>query len=125
VRVRIGLHTGEAVVTDEGYVDIDVNRAARIMSAGHGGQVLLSESTWRLLGENGELVDLGALQRRARSARVRHTHSRGPEREPVLLRWVLIPHWAKDDRIAYKMINARAETLLEKNAYRSLIGAAA
>jgi putative SOS response-associated peptidase YedK len=33
------------------------------------------------------------------------------ERGPVLLRWGLIPHWAKDDRIAYKMINARAETL--------------
>ena len=40
MRVRIGIHTGEAVVTDEGYVGIDVNRAARIMSAGHGGQVL-------------------------------------------------------------------------------------
>jgi predicted ATPase/class 3 adenylate cyclase len=59
VRVRIGIHTGEAVVTDEGYVGIDVHRAARIMSAGHGGQVLLSENTRRLLGENGELVDLG------------------------------------------------------------------
>jgi predicted ATPase/class 3 adenylate cyclase len=59
VRVRIGIHTGEAVVTDEGYVGIDVHRAARIMSAGHGGQVLLSESTRQLLEENGELVDLG------------------------------------------------------------------
>jgi putative SOS response-associated peptidase YedK len=44
------------------------------------------------------------------------------EREPVLLRWGLIPPWAKDARIAYKMINARAETLLEKSSYRSLIG---
>jgi predicted ATPase/class 3 adenylate cyclase len=59
VRVRIGVHTGEAVVTDEGYVGIDVHRAARIMSAGHGGQVLLSETTWQLLGEDRELVDLG------------------------------------------------------------------
>jgi predicted ATPase/class 3 adenylate cyclase len=59
VRVRIGIHTGEAVVTDEGYVGIDVHRAARIMSAGHGGQVLLSETTRQLLGENRELVDLG------------------------------------------------------------------
>jgi predicted ATPase/class 3 adenylate cyclase len=59
VRVRIGIHTGEAVVTDEGYVGIDVHRAARIMSAGHGGQVLLSESTRQLLGGNGELHDLG------------------------------------------------------------------
>jgi class 3 adenylate cyclase len=59
VQVRIGIHTGEAVVTDEGYVGLDVNRAARIMSAGHGGQVLLSETTRQLLGETRELVDLG------------------------------------------------------------------
>ena len=49
VRVRIGVHTGEPRVTDEGYVGADVHRAARIMSAGHGGQVLVSEATRRLL----------------------------------------------------------------------------
>src|SRR5947207_4724643 len=38
IRVRIGLHTGEPIVTDEGYVGIDVHRAARIAAAGHGGQ---------------------------------------------------------------------------------------
>jgi putative SOS response-associated peptidase YedK len=43
-------------------------------------------------------------------------------REATLLRWGLIPHWAKDARIAYKMINARAETLLEKSSYRTLVG---
>jgi putative SOS response-associated peptidase YedK len=43
-------------------------------------------------------------------------------REPTLLRWGLIPHWAKDTRNAYNMINARAETLLEKSSYRSLVG---
>jgi predicted ATPase/class 3 adenylate cyclase len=59
MQVRIGIHTGEAVVTDEGYVGIDVHRAARIMSAGHGGQVLFSETTRQRLGENQELVDLG------------------------------------------------------------------
>ena len=59
VRVRIGIHTGDAVVTDEGYVGIDVHRAARIMSAGHGGQVLLSESTRLRLEGNGDLADLG------------------------------------------------------------------
>ena len=53
VRVRIGIHTGEAVVTDEGYVGIDVHRAARIMSAGHGGQVLLSETTRHVSRERG------------------------------------------------------------------------
>ena len=44
--------------------------------------------------------------------------SEDPAPEPVLLRWGLIPHWAKDARNAYKMINARAETLLEKNSFR-------
>ena len=40
MRVRIGIHTGEPVLTDEGYVGADVHRAARIMGAGHGGQIL-------------------------------------------------------------------------------------
>jgi putative SOS response-associated peptidase YedK len=44
------------------------------------------------------------------------------EREAVMARWGLLPHWAKDERIAYKLINARAETLLEKPAFRSLVG---
>jgi predicted ATPase/class 3 adenylate cyclase/DNA-binding CsgD family transcriptional regulator len=45
VRMRIGLHTGEPQLSSEGYVGLDVHRAARIMSAGHGGQVLLSQTT--------------------------------------------------------------------------------
>jgi len=58
IRVRIGLHTGEPLVTDEGYVGIDVHRAARIAAVGHGGQVLVSESTGTLAGPGG-LHDLG------------------------------------------------------------------
>jgi predicted ATPase/class 3 adenylate cyclase len=58
VAVRMGIHTGEPLVTEEGYVGVDVHRAARIMSAGHGGQVLLSEQTARLVG-NGNLQELG------------------------------------------------------------------
>jgi class 3 adenylate cyclase len=50
VKVRMGLHTGEPSVGDEGYVGLDVVRAARICSAGHGGQILLSETTRALLG---------------------------------------------------------------------------
>jgi class 3 adenylate cyclase len=50
VRVRMGLHTGEPTVGDEGYVGMDVVRAARICSAGHGGQILVSETTRALLG---------------------------------------------------------------------------
>jgi class 3 adenylate cyclase len=50
VRVRIGLHTGEPSVGEEGYLGLDVVRAARICSAGRGGSVLLSESTRALVG---------------------------------------------------------------------------
>jgi predicted ATPase len=58
IRVRMGLHTGEPTGTDEGYVGIDVHRAARIAAAGHGGQVLVSQTTYDLAGEDG-LRDLG------------------------------------------------------------------
>jgi class 3 adenylate cyclase len=50
VKVRMGLHTGEPAVAEEGYVGLDVVRAARICSAGHGGQILVSETTRALLG---------------------------------------------------------------------------
>ena len=46
----MGLHTGEPSVGDEGYLGLDVVRAARISAAGHGGQILLSETTRALLG---------------------------------------------------------------------------
>jgi ABC-type oligopeptide transport system substrate-binding subunit/class 3 adenylate cyclase/ABC-type transporter Mla MlaB component len=49
VRVRMGLHTGEPWVEDEGYVGMDVHRAARIAHVGHGGQVLLSETAASLV----------------------------------------------------------------------------
>ena len=49
IRVRIGMHTGEPVVSEEGYHGVGVHRAARIMAAGHGGQVLLSEATAAVL----------------------------------------------------------------------------
>jgi class 3 adenylate cyclase len=50
VLVRMGLHTGEPHMGEEGYLGIDVVRAARISSAGHGGQILISETTRALLG---------------------------------------------------------------------------
>ena len=58
LRVRIGLHTGEPMLTDTGYVGMDVHRAARIVAAGHGGQVLLSQTTHDLVAVPG-LRDLG------------------------------------------------------------------
>jgi len=59
----MGLHTGEPQVGEHGYLGIDVVRAARICSAGNGGQILLSETTRALLGntlpEGASMVDLG------------------------------------------------------------------
>ena len=49
VRVRMGLHTGEASVTGAEYEGIEVIRTARIAAAAHGGQVLVSNCTWALL----------------------------------------------------------------------------
>src|SRR5512138_3651521 len=45
VRVRMGLHTGEPWLAEQGYMGMDVHRAARIAHAGYGGQVLVSETT--------------------------------------------------------------------------------
>lgn len=49
VRVRIGLHTGDAAPVGTGYVGLDVHRAARICDAGYGGQILLSSATQALV----------------------------------------------------------------------------
>jgi predicted ATPase/class 3 adenylate cyclase len=69
IAVRVGLHTGTPLLTEEGYVGGDVHRAARIAAAGHGGQVLVSSSTAQLveldlsdLGEH-RLKDLSAPER--------------------------------------------------------------
>ena len=58
VRVRMGLHTGQPLLVGANYVGLDVHRAARIMAAGHGGQVLLSQAT-RALVDDRALRDLG------------------------------------------------------------------
>ena len=57
VRVRVGLHTGTPLLSDEGYVGVDVHRGARIAASGHGGQVLVSQETASLV--DGDLHDLG------------------------------------------------------------------
>ncbi|HEX2235333.1 MAG TPA: adenylate/guanylate cyclase domain-containing protein [Actinomycetota bacterium] len=59
IKVRMGLHSGKPIVTDEGYVGIDVHRAARICASAHGGQVVFSEQTRTLAGADHEVVDLG------------------------------------------------------------------
>jgi predicted ATPase/class 3 adenylate cyclase len=51
LRVRMGIHSGEPIVSDEGYVGVDVHKAARICAAAYGGQVLLSAAARDLLGD--------------------------------------------------------------------------
>jgi hypothetical protein len=57
LRVRVGLHTGEPSLSGDGYLGIDLHRAARISAAGHGGQVLVSQTTRDLAGATAR--DLG------------------------------------------------------------------
>jgi YVTN family beta-propeller protein len=64
IKVRMGLHTGQAVASDGRYTGLAVHRAARIGAAGHGGQILLSQATQTLLEDEEEdlhvhLQDLG------------------------------------------------------------------
>jgi predicted ATPase/class 3 adenylate cyclase len=59
ISVRMGIHSGEPLKTEEGYVGVDVHRAARIAAAGHGGQVLVSVDTAALADGAAALVDLG------------------------------------------------------------------
>ena len=57
IPVRMGIHTGTPLLTDEGYVGSDVHKAARIAASGHGAQVLVSAATVALVPD--ELRDLG------------------------------------------------------------------
>jgi len=49
VRVRAGVHGGRPTLTDTGYVGLSVHTVARICSAGHGGQILVSDQTKRAM----------------------------------------------------------------------------
>jgi predicted ATPase/class 3 adenylate cyclase/DNA-binding SARP family transcriptional activator len=83
LRVRIGVHTGEPVIADGDYVGLDVHKAARLCSAAHGGQVLVSQATADLaadvLPERARLLDLGFhrlrdLSRPERAFQLCHPH---------------------------------------------------
>ena len=77
VKVRIGIHTGEAELAAGVYVGIDVHRAARIMAAAHGGQILVSEATRAL----GQPVDAGGRE----PPRPRRAPAQGPARARAAL----------------------------------------
>jgi predicted ATPase len=55
----MGIHTGEPLAAPPKYVGIDVHKAARVMAAGHGGQVLVTQGARRFLSADVALVDLG------------------------------------------------------------------
>src|SRR5687767_10112284 len=57
IQVRVGLHTGKPLLTDEGYIGDDVHFGARVASSSHGGQVVVSAATAQLV--DLELTDLG------------------------------------------------------------------
>lgn len=59
IRIRVGIHTGRPICDPPKYVGVDVHAAARIMSAGHGGQVLLSKATLEQAGADVACMDLG------------------------------------------------------------------
>jgi predicted ATPase/class 3 adenylate cyclase len=59
IRVRMGIHTGEPLAAPPKYVGLDVHKAARIMAAGHGGQVLVSAATQRLCDGTARMIHLG------------------------------------------------------------------
>ncbi len=79
--VRMGIHTGDAMVVDEQYLNPPLNRCARLMAIGHGGQVLVSGSTELLvhggLPEGVELIDLGDQRLRDLSEPLRVFEVRG------------------------------------------------
>jgi predicted ATPase len=81
ILVRMGMHTGEPTRTEEGYVGIDVNRAARIAASGHGGQILLSQSTRQLI-QGEEFLDLG--EHRLKDVGTLRIFQFGKERFPPL-----------------------------------------
>jgi len=94
VRVRMGLHTGEPFVGEEGYLGMAVHRAARICSVGHGGQILMSRSTCAVLEDDeldgATLRDLGEheLKDFERAERIYELVVDGSPYEPAQLRTV-------------------------------------
>lgn len=130
VRVRMGVHSGEAAVVAEDYVGIAVHAAARIQAAAHGGQVLVSQSTKELLdadvGEGVTFLDLGPHQLKDIPEPLRLfqlTHPNLPRSFPPPRTMSALPHnlpasaksfvGRQDDvrEIAHALENARVVTL--------------
>jgi predicted ATPase/class 3 adenylate cyclase len=91
LRVRMGLHTGEAQVVGDDYLGFEVHRAARVAATAHGGQLVVSEATRVLAGDPGQGIafrDLGEhrLKDLARPERVYQVEAPGLDRDFPALR---------------------------------------
>ena len=124
VRVRMGLHTGEPTVGSEGYHGLDVVRAARICSAGYGGQILISETTRALIGADVpagvHLVDLGVRQLKdVQAERIFQLSVDGaPDRFPELRE--RRPSWRSHADFLGDEFGERVERFVEGQLERSL-----
>ena len=116
VQVRMGLHTGEPHLGDEGYLGIDVVRAARISGAGHGGQILVSETTRALLGNQlpqGVAVrDLG--EQHLKDIQHEHIYEISIDGQPSIARPLKTERKRNLDSRFEERINAYVETQLER-----------
>jgi YVTN family beta-propeller protein len=129
LRVRMGIHTGEPAVGGERYVGLGVHRAARICAAGHGGQVLVSQTTRELLRDDPipevSLRDLGEHQLKDMDEAERLYQVAAPglrEEFPALKTAASTPFEGREDELA----EAAAETMARswrRPSRRLLVGA--
>lgn len=130
VRLRLGLHTGEPAVGDEGYTGLDVVRASRIAAVGRGGQVLLSETTRAIVaGDLPEGVELHALgdQRLRDIDRPEPLHElriddvpTTPSTEPAIETGAAVPGWLKG---SIATLGERTSELIERRVLAELTDA--
>jgi len=127
VRVRMGLHTGEPQIGEHGYLGIDVVRAARICSAGHGGQILLSETTRALLGnalpDGAAMIDLGQQNLKdIQHERIFELALEDQPRDPRPLKTEPAATESRADQIA-KSFEQRIESYVERQLEQAFRGA--
>jgi predicted ATPase len=130
VRVRMGIHTGEAQVVADDYVGIEVHRAARVGAAAHGGQVVVTEASRALAGEPGDgisLRDLGEhrLKDFARAERLYQVEAAGLESTfPALRTLDLTPNNLPPQLTTFvgRAEVERAVSLLERTRLLTLTG---
>ncbi|MCP4965550.1 MAG: adenylate/guanylate cyclase domain-containing protein, partial [bacterium] len=123
IRVRMGLHTGEAQERDGDYFGSAVNRAARIMSAGHGDQVLVSSATVAVLGAEG-LRELGEYRLKDLSAS-EHLYQLGDRMFPPLRTLDVVQHNLPVERtplVGRKSDVEEITSLVEEHRLVTLLG---